>query len=233
MRVSWNRDAVVTTLEQWEHENVTGLTAGDVTFEGTNVVPVAPTTGTTVDAAAAIAPLEAELASGRRAPVALPTKPVPPVLSDADVQRVADQATAVLERAVRDRAGRRHDPLTPEQVAAALITTRQPDGRGLALAIDPARLATAAGAAGARSRRRPSMRDSPCKAMVRSRSCRRRTGSRSTSPRWDRPSLPANAASRHPSRRSRRPARRSGRRRWASRNRCRRSRRSTRAARRG
>jgi vancomycin resistance protein YoaR len=147
MRVRWNHDVVVTTLQQWEHENVTGLTAGDVTFEGTNVVPVAPTTGTTVDAAAAIAPLEAELASGRRAAVTLPTKPVPPVLTHADVQRVADQATAVLSAPYEIVQGAVTVTLSAEQVAAALMTTRQPDGRGLALAVDQARLATAVGAA--------------------------------------------------------------------------------------
>ena len=58
--------------------------------------PVMPTVGMTVDAEAALAPVEAALASGTREPVTLPTKPVDPVLTEADVQRVADQATAVL-----------------------------------------------------------------------------------------------------------------------------------------
>ena len=74
LRVSWDHDKVVATLVDWEAHGVSGYTAGDVVFEGTTAVPVRPTPGTTVDPVAALAPLEAALASGTRTTVALPTR---------------------------------------------------------------------------------------------------------------------------------------------------------------
>ena len=102
-RVSYDTAKVDAILQQWEAQQVTGLVPGDVTFAGATVAPVMPAVGTTVDAAAARAPIDAALRSGTREPVELPTKPVPPVLTDADVQAVADSATRGAVGAVRGR----------------------------------------------------------------------------------------------------------------------------------
>ena len=83
------------------------------------------------------APFEASLRAGTGTPVELPTKPVRPVLTDADVQHVADAATAVLSAPYTVTSGATTLTLAPEQIATALKTTRQPDGTGLALALDP------------------------------------------------------------------------------------------------
>ena len=150
LRVSWDHDKVVATLVDWEAHGVSGYTAGDVVFEGTTAVPVRPTPGTTVDPVAALAPLEAALASGTRTTVALPTRSVDPLVTDAEVQRVADAATALLSAPFEIVHGFTLVTVTPEQLASALTTTRQPDGTDLALAVDPARLGAAIGdAAGA------------------------------------------------------------------------------------
>ena len=125
-------------LQDWEAKNVTGFTAGDVTFNGTN-----GREGRTESWARRSTPRPRRRRSkprSRRAPgtpVALPTKPVRPVLTDADVQHVADAATAVLSAPYTVVSGAVTLTLTPEQVATALKTTRQPDGTGLALALDP------------------------------------------------------------------------------------------------
>ncbi len=144
-RVSYDTAKVDAILQQWEAQQVTGLVPGDVTFAGGTVAPVMPAVGTTVDAAAARAPIDAALRSGTREPVELPTKPVPPVLTDADVQAVADSANAVLSAPYEVVTPSATLTITPEQVVTALGTTRQPDGTGLALAVDPAKLATAVG----------------------------------------------------------------------------------------
>jgi vancomycin resistance protein YoaR len=147
LSASWDDEKVRAVLAKLEEENVTGFEPGEVRFEGTNVVPVSPAVGSTVDADAAIAPLEAELASGDRRPVRLPTRPVEPVLSDADVQRVAEQARSVVSAPYEVVRGFTVMALAPEQIASALTTTRDPDGRNLSLAVDPSRLASTVGAA--------------------------------------------------------------------------------------
>ena len=109
-RVSYDTAKVDAILQQWEAQQVTGLVPGDVTFAGGTVAPVMPAVGTTVDAAAARAPIDAALRSGTREPVELPTKPVPPVLTDADVQAVADERERGAVGAVRggDAVGHAH-----------------------------------------------------------------------------------------------------------------------------
>jgi vancomycin resistance protein YoaR len=149
MRITWDRDKVRAVLEQWEGDQVTRFTPGDVTFSGTTVTPVIPAEGVTVDADAALAPVEDALASGTRAPVELPTKPVEPVLTEADVQRVAEQARAILSAPYEIVQGTTVVAIPPEQVAPALVTMRAPDGTNLALAVDPAKLAAAVGDAAA------------------------------------------------------------------------------------
>jgi vancomycin resistance protein YoaR len=150
LRVRWDDDKVAQVLAAWEQESVTGFVPGDVTFNGATAVPVPPVAGTTVDAAAAREPFEDALRSGTREPVVLPGKPVEPILTAADVQRVADHATAVLSAPYEIVTGANLVTITPDQLATALATTRAADGTGLALIVDPARLGTAVGeAAGA------------------------------------------------------------------------------------
>ena len=52
-RVHYDDAKVAAVLQDWEAKNVTGFTAGDVTFNGTTVVKVEPVVGKTVDADAA------------------------------------------------------------------------------------------------------------------------------------------------------------------------------------
>ncbi len=146
-RVRYDDAKVAAVLQDWEARNVTGFTAGDVTFNGTTVVKVEPVAGKTVDAEAARGPFEAALRAGTGRPVALPTKPVRPVLTEADVQRVADAASAVLSAPYTVTSGPVALTLTPAQIATALTTTRQPDGTGLALALDPLALYNTVGTA--------------------------------------------------------------------------------------
>jgi vancomycin resistance protein YoaR len=149
LRTTWDSDKVGNVLAVWEQQSVTGFVPGDATFNGTTVVPVLPQAGTTVDAMAARAPLEKTLRSASRAPVVLPGKPVVPALTAAEVQRVADQATAVLSAPYQVVAGDDILTITPQQLAAALATTRAADGTGLALTVDPNRLGAALGDAAA------------------------------------------------------------------------------------
>jgi hypothetical protein len=143
--VTFDAAKVRAVLANWERTNVTGHVPGDVTFEGTTVVPHLPVVGKTVDANAAYAPFVAALRAGVRGPVALPTKPVRPVLTAAEVQRVAEQARVVLSQPYDIVADTTHMQIAPAELATGLVTTRKPDGTGLALTINAAKLAATMG----------------------------------------------------------------------------------------
>jgi vancomycin resistance protein YoaR len=145
LRVRWEEEELTRVLGNWEVLAVSGFVPGDVKFEGSNVVTEFPAAGTTIDRDAARRLVEEQLRSADRTPLELPTVPYEPALSDADVQRVADHATAVLSAPFEFVSGFTSFVATPDQVAAALITTRAADGSDLALGIDPARLSVALG----------------------------------------------------------------------------------------
>jgi vancomycin resistance protein YoaR len=149
LRVHWDERKVEQVLAGWEKDNVTGFVPGDVRFDGANAIAVPPKAGRTVDAAAARAPFEHELRSGSRRVVTLPAKPVQSTLTTADVQRVTDEAAAILRAPYEVVSGFTLVTITPQQLAGALTTTRGANGSGLALAVDPARLAAAVGPAAA------------------------------------------------------------------------------------
>jgi vancomycin resistance protein YoaR len=149
LRTHWDEHKVDAVLAAWEKDSVTGFVPGDVTFDGTKAVAVPPKTGITVDAVAARAPFERELQSGTRHVATLPTKPVESTLTAAQVQRVTDEATAILRAPFEIVSGFTVVTITPQQLVGALTTTRGADGSGLALSVDPARLAAAVGTAAA------------------------------------------------------------------------------------
>jgi vancomycin resistance protein YoaR len=145
LRVSWDEDELTRVLRNWESLAVSGFVPGDVKFDGRNVVPVLPAAGTTIDRDAARALVEDQLRSADRTPLVLPNATYEPVLTEADVQRVAEHANAVLSAPYEFVSGFSSFVATPDQVAAALFTTRAADGSDLALGIDPARLSAALG----------------------------------------------------------------------------------------
>ena len=128
-------------------------TAGDVTFEGATAVPVLPAVGNDRRRRAALA-RRSKLRSlrARATPVVVAdASRCEPVLTDADVQHVADQATAVLSapyEIVHGRHARRRSRRSKSRPHST--TTRAADGTGLALVVDPARLGTAVGDGGRR-----------------------------------------------------------------------------------
>jgi vancomycin resistance protein YoaR len=145
LAVRWDDAELERVLDRWAPLSIAGLEPGDVRVEGTTPVVVEPAAGTGMDRDAARAVLQARLRTADRRPIELPDQPVQPALTAADVQRVADQASALLAAPKDVVRGPLTITVTPEQLAAALTTTRAADGTGLQLRVDPFRLAGAMG----------------------------------------------------------------------------------------
>jgi len=103
-----------------------GVVDGDLRFEGTRVIEVAPRAGRGVDPDTAAATIERALRRGSRGPVPLPTGRVEPAVDRAAVARAAAHARAILAAPVVVDAptptGTVTATLSPTQVASVLGT---------------------------------------------------------------------------------------------------------------
>jgi vancomycin resistance protein YoaR len=139
--VTFDGDEVDAAVDRWGAEVNRGVNEGGLRFEGTEVVEVAPTSGTGINQDEAKVELVSELLDGSRAPIHLSYGPTTARTTKAQVDAVARQARAILGHGIRVTSSGHRFTATPAQIASALQT--QVDGDRLSLAVDPLRLQTA------------------------------------------------------------------------------------------
>ena len=139
--VTFDGDEADTMVDRWGTEVNRGVNEGGLRFEGTQVVEVAPTSGTGINHDQAKFELISELLDGSRAPIHLTYGPTTARTTKAQVDAVARQARTILGHGIRVTANGHTFTATPAQIASAMKT--QVDGNQITLAIDPVRLQTA------------------------------------------------------------------------------------------
>jgi vancomycin resistance protein YoaR len=139
--VTFDPREVDTMVDRWGAEVNRGVTEGGLRFVGTEVVEVAPTSGTGINHAQASVALISELLDGSRAPLHLSYGPTTARTTKTQVDAVAREARTILGHGIRVTSGGRTFTATPPQIASALET--HVDGDQLTLAVDSVRLETA------------------------------------------------------------------------------------------
>ncbi len=139
--VTFDPDEVDAVVDRWGDEVNQGVSEGGLRFVGTQVVEIAPKSGTGIDHNQAKIQLTAELLDGSRVPIHLSYGPTVARTTKAEVDAVARQARTILSHGIEVRSGARTFTATPTQIASALKT--HVDGDRLTLTVDQGRLQTA------------------------------------------------------------------------------------------
>jgi vancomycin resistance protein YoaR len=140
---SWNEARLSEELDAWSEELSQGLENGGLTFEGANVIEVAPKPGIGLQRDEALADIEAMLRDGKDRVIELDVGPTDPPVDDAEVARAAAKARELLSQPITLIVDATPVTITPEQVGFAMTAT--PRRGELRLGLDPARLRFALG----------------------------------------------------------------------------------------
>jgi vancomycin resistance protein YoaR len=143
--VRYDENRFAGLLDGWANALRSGLVEGDLRFEGTKVVPVAPHAGSGLLRDQAAQDLRALLTSSSRPDLALPIGAVRPEIDAAAVDAAAAHARSVLSGSYVVVAGANRVTLTPAQVALTLGT--RANGRKLDLTVDGTKLRAVLGPA--------------------------------------------------------------------------------------
>lgn len=132
-------------LDGWVAQTGKGLVDGALRFEGTQVIEVAPKSGTGIQRATAREKVLAALRSGHSDAGRLTIGRTTPAVDRADVARAARHARAILAAPVTMTIGVTPLVLSPQQIVPALSTAVERSR--LMLVVDPAKLRVALGPA--------------------------------------------------------------------------------------
>jgi vancomycin resistance protein YoaR len=123
LRTTYDAAALQGVLDAWSRQTGEGIVEGDLQFVGARVVPVEPRAGTGILPDDARRRVEERLRTADRSVIELPIGRVEPKVSAEEVDDAARRARTMLSSAFVIRANGGRVTLTPEQVAATLVTS--------------------------------------------------------------------------------------------------------------
>lgn len=142
-QASWDDALLGEQLDAWSEELSQGLENGGLTFEGANVIEVAPKPGIGLQRDEALRDIEAMLRDGKDRVIELEVGPTDPPVDEAEVARAAAEARDLLSRPIELIVDTTPITITPDQLGSAMTAT--PRRGELQLGIDAARLRVALG----------------------------------------------------------------------------------------